>query len=110
METIWIFAVALIFNQIMFIECFVGNSTSKVHTVKCGPLRCPDGQMCCSDVGSRSYGCCFLKDGICCTNPIGCCPKGYVCKGRYCHKPGNVMQLFEKQQNEIEVKKSLQIP
>ena len=47
--------------------------------------QCPNGSTCCK-VPSGTYGCCPLKNAVCCSDNIHCCPEGYTCdvKGGMC--------------------------
>ncbi|CAH8867229.1 unnamed protein product [Trichobilharzia szidati] len=39
---------------------------------------CPDDNTCCQLL-DKSWGCCPLKDGICCADRYHCCPNGSIC-------------------------------
>ena len=46
-------------------------------------VKCPDGTVCssnaCCQLSSGKYGCCPYSDGVCCSDHVHCCPKGYTC-------------------------------
>lgn len=80
--------------------CVKGNVTvptqasplSKVNSLKDGETcpdghYCPDGDTCCHlPVASKEYGCCPLRNAVCCSDRIHCCPEGSTCniEGGYC--------------------------
>ena len=43
-----------------------------------GDTSCPDSWTCCLLL-SGDYGCCPVRDGVCCDDRIHCCPNGYTC-------------------------------
>ncbi|XP_046864188.1 progranulin-like [Xenia sp. Carnegie-2017] len=85
-------------------------TVSKVNEVECpgGEYSCKDGETCCSLGNEKGWGCCPLKDAVCCSDHEHCCPKGLMCHGSKCIKSPGVMQLFKKQ-HAIKAKKPLQI-
>ncbi|XP_046845276.1 uncharacterized protein LOC124439103 [Xenia sp. Carnegie-2017] len=86
-KMMWIFVCALIFNHMWFIEGVAEGSLSKINNVRCDPNHvCPDGNTCCKDDIKKIYGCCPLKDGVCCLKKYTCCPKGTMCDGYACKK------------------------
>lgn len=48
--------------------------------IKCdgGKEECPNRNTCCK-LSSGRYGCCPLRDAICCSDGKHCCPHGYMC-------------------------------
>ncbi|XP_028823013.1 granulin b [Denticeps clupeoides] len=50
----------------------------------CSALPCPDGGLCgddetCCPEPSGRYGCCHLRNAVCCTDLLHCCPEGTSC-------------------------------
>ncbi|XP_057293026.1 fibrillin-2-like isoform X2 [Hydractinia symbiolongicarpus] len=46
--------------------------------------QCSDGSTCCR-LSSGAYGCCPLRNAVCCDDHVHCCPGGYRCSGDgYC--------------------------
>jgi len=39
---------------------------------------CPDDSTCCH-LHDGSYGCCPIKNAVCCQDSVHCCPAGYSC-------------------------------
>ena len=50
------------------------------NTVVCpgGKTKCRDGSTCCL-IDAARYGCCPLKNAVCCSDRQHCCPNGYTC-------------------------------
>ncbi|BFY97546.1 hypothetical protein BsWGS_00586 [Bradybaena similaris] len=65
-----------------------GNAVSWLEKLQATPVNatvtcqdstvCPDGNTCC-ELGSSEYGCCPLKEAVCCSDHAHCCPRGYQC-------------------------------
>ncbi|XP_076059988.1 progranulin-like isoform X2 [Oratosquilla oratoria] len=61
------------------------NKATQVESLETtDPETCPDGKPCdsnftCCSLTKGGFGCCPLKDAICCTDSIHCCPQGYTC-------------------------------
>ncbi|RMX59728.1 hypothetical protein pdam_00019018 [Pocillopora damicornis] len=57
--------------------------------------QCPNGSTCCK-VPSGTYGCCPLKNAVCCSDNIHCCPEGYTCdvKGGKCDKSAERIKMM----------------
>nr|XP_056720684.1 progranulin [Euleptes europaea] len=51
----------------------------KARDVQCDTEhKCPNGNTCCRKP-SGDWGCCPLKEAVCCSDHIHCCPNGYTC-------------------------------
>lgn len=66
------------------VELNKGIFVETLETKIVGEDKCPDGKPCSSDftccpLKDGGYGCCALKNAICCTDSIHCCPQGYNC-------------------------------
>ncbi|XP_071812567.1 uncharacterized protein [Apostichopus japonicus] len=70
-----------------------------VESVMCPDRRseCPDGSTCCILATGR-YGCCPLRNAVCCPDQIHCCQNGFTCdpsRGS-CSRGSEIMAWFEK--------------
>ncbi|XP_037076541.1 progranulin-like [Pollicipes pollicipes] len=43
-----------------------------------GESRCPAGATCCL-MSDQRWGCCPLRDAVCCSDRVHCCPRGTQC-------------------------------
>ena len=43
-----------------------------------GKTECKDGNTCCL-IGAHTYGCCPMKNAVCCSDMKHCCPNGFTC-------------------------------
>jgi len=43
---------------------------------------CSDSYTCCSTDSDDTYGCCPVKNAVCCQDGLNCCPSGYSCLNR----------------------------
>ncbi|CAH8602860.1 unnamed protein product [Heterobilharzia americana] len=72
---------------------------------------CPDDNTCCQLL-DKSWGCCPLKDGICCADRYHCCPNGSVCnlETKQCISPTDVnlphTQVDDNHDEKVDFKKA----
>ena len=62
-----------------------------------GDAECPEESTCCQ-LESGEWGCCPMKNAVCCSDHLHCCPEGYTCdvqKGR-CNKGDTSFPFFKK--------------
>lgn len=53
-------------------------SCAKENQCPGGEASCPENSTCCP-LHDGSYGCCPIKDAVCCADSVHCCPGGYTC-------------------------------
>ncbi|CAF0820953.1 unnamed protein product [Rotaria sordida] len=67
-------------------RCDVEHSRCEKGFRKSYYILCPDGEMLCShdetccQLQSGKYACCPLRDAVCCSDYVHCCPYGYRCQ------------------------------
>ena len=61
---------------------------------------CSDSSTCCP-VSSGGYGCCPVKDAICCNDGSHCCPQGYSCNTETgtCSMGSSIVSMLERSNN-----------
>ncbi|CAG5132328.1 unnamed protein product, partial [Candidula unifasciata] len=64
-------------DSISWSEKFQATPINATVTCKDSTV-CPNGNTCC-ELGSSHYGCCPLKEAVCCSDHTHCCPQGYQC-------------------------------
>jgi len=80
------------------------NTAAVTISKKCpgGDLQCPGFSTCCK-LSSGNYGCCPLKEAVCCQDGAHCCPKGYTCHpySSTCQKGRLTLPWYTKIQAEL---------
>lgn len=65
-------SVLTLFFSFVILSCAKGNQCPG------GKTSCPDDSTCCS-LHNGSFGCCPIKNAVCCQDSVHCCPGGYTC-------------------------------
>ena len=63
---------------LMLLFSFMSLSCAKENRCPGSKASCPEHSTCCKLL-SGSYGCCPIKNAICCQDSVHCCPEGYTC-------------------------------
>lgn len=62
----------------MLLFSFMILSCAKENQCPGSKASCPEHSTCCKLL-SGSYGCCPIKNAVCCQDSVHCCPEGYTC-------------------------------
>ena len=85
--------------------CVKGDSVlpflEKIQSQKGTAITCADGGQCpadstCCKDGQDKYGCCPLKNAVCCSDMKHCCPEGYQCSSGMCTKQDLILPLINR--------------
>ena len=77
--------------------CFMMLSCAKENQCPGSKTSCPGDSTCCR-LHDASYGCCPIKNAVCCQDSVHCCPGGFSCdlvKG-VCQKGDKSKPLLKK--------------